>query len=251
LATATPLVTARTDDDFPAAAYGPDGTLWVAYISYTLREEQRRLPATNLKEQPKDFKDFFTPEFGDQLFVVAHRNGRWTKPVAVTGPKEDLVRCAVGVEGSGQVWVAYSANRDGNYDIYARPIQGKDDPPKPGPEQRLTKAPGPDLTPVMCTAQDGSLALACQWWDESGRAGIRVFTCRDGKWSSGPPAQLSASAGNYWYPAVAAGPDGKVAVAYDYYKDGDYDVHLQLLDGGRSTAYTVAASPRFEARPSV
>src|SRR5262249_30883440 len=101
LATATPLVTARTDDDFPAAAYGPDGTLWVAYISYTLREEQRRLPAANLKEQPKDFKDFFTPEFGDQLFVVAHRNGRWTEPVAVTGPKEDLVRCAVGVEGSG------------------------------------------------------------------------------------------------------------------------------------------------------
>jgi hypothetical protein len=251
LATATPLVTAKTDDDFPAAAYGPDGTLWLAYISYTLKEEQRRLPAPNLKEQPKDFKDFFTPEFGDQLLVVAHRNGRWTEPVAVTGPKEDLVRCAVGVEGSGQVWVAYSANRDGNYDVYARPIQGKDDPPKPGPEQRLTKTPGPDLTPVMCTAQDGSLVLACQWWDESGRAGIRVFTCRDGNWSAGPTAQLSASVGNYWYPAVAAGPDGKVAVAYDYYKDGDYDVHVQILDGGRSTEYTVAATPRFEARPSV
>jgi hypothetical protein len=40
---ATPVVTAKTEDDFPAAAYGPDGTLWVAYISYAVKDEGRRV----------------------------------------------------------------------------------------------------------------------------------------------------------------------------------------------------------------
>src|SRR5262249_25957161 len=39
LSVATPVATTKTEDDFPAAAYGPDGTLWVAYISYALKEE--------------------------------------------------------------------------------------------------------------------------------------------------------------------------------------------------------------------
>src|SRR5262249_39995935 len=42
--TAAPLVTAPSEDDFPAAAYGPDGTLWLAYVSYALKEERRRMP---------------------------------------------------------------------------------------------------------------------------------------------------------------------------------------------------------------
>jgi hypothetical protein len=106
VSTAAPLVTARTEDDFPAAAYGPDGTLWVAYISYTLKEESRRIEQGQLKEQPANFQALYTPDFGDQLFVKSRRGGRWSEPVAVTGPQEDLVRCAIAVEGNGDVWVA-------------------------------------------------------------------------------------------------------------------------------------------------
>ena len=41
--TATPVATDKTEDDFPAAAYGPDGTLWVAYIAYRVRDDSRRI----------------------------------------------------------------------------------------------------------------------------------------------------------------------------------------------------------------
>src|SRR5439155_8194985 len=78
ISTATPVVTAKTEDDFPAAAYGPDGTLWLAYISYTVRDESRRIEPPPLKEQPKDFKAYYTPEFGDQLFVKYYRGGKWS-----------------------------------------------------------------------------------------------------------------------------------------------------------------------------
>src|SRR6266849_6272396 len=58
ISTASPVVTAKTEDDFPAAAYGPDVTLWLAYISYTVRDESRRIEQQPLKEPPADFKAF-------------------------------------------------------------------------------------------------------------------------------------------------------------------------------------------------
>lgn len=122
ISAATPVVTDKTEDDFPAAAYGHDGTLWLAYISYHLKDESRRIEQKQLKEQPKDFKAFYTPEFGDQLFVKYCRDGKWSEPIAVTGPKEDLVRCAIAVNGKGEVWVSYSANRQGSHAVYGRAI---------------------------------------------------------------------------------------------------------------------------------
>ena len=248
VSTATPVVTAKTEDDFPAAAYGPDGTLWLAYISYTLKDENRRFNYMQIKEQPKDFKAFYTPEFGDQLFVKSYKGGKWSEPIAVTDPKQDLVRCAIAVEGNGNVVVAYSANREGNYDIYARPIEeGR----KLGTEQRLTKQPGPDLGPVMCTDQAGNVHLAYQSWNEKGSATIALLSCHNGKWEDGPTLPGAKVGENRWCPALAAGPGGQVAVAYDVYKDGDYDVHVAVINGKDVKDYAVADSPLFEARPSV
>src|SRR5579875_1434134 len=137
--TATPLTSGKTEDDFPAAAYGPDGTLWVAYISYTVRDESRRIEQKQFQEQPSDFKSLYTPEFADQLFVKYYRDGQWSEPLAITGPKEDLVRCALAVESDGTACVVYSAHRSGRHQIYARSItveEGKK--PLLGEEHRLS-----------------------------------------------------------------------------------------------------------------
>ncbi|MBV9123863.1 MAG: hypothetical protein JO112_10940 [Planctomycetes bacterium] len=254
ISTATPLVTAKTEDDFPAAAYGPDGTLWLAYISYTVRHEDRRVQQAQLPEQPADFKSFYMPEFADQLFVKYYRDGRWSEPLALTGPHEDLVRCAVAVESNGDAWVAYSANRQGRYDIFVRPISPRFSPeavahpaPRPGPEHKLTDNTAASLNPVMTTDQSGGVVLSCQCRADGGPVTVH-FTCRNGQWSSGKPVSV-----NGWYPAVAAGPDGQVARAVDLYQDGDYDVHVSVADKADSDPgppLPVAASARFEARPS-
>jgi hypothetical protein len=252
----TPVVTAKTEDDFPAAAYGPDGTLWLAYISYTIKDESRRTGSMQLtggmqlKEQPADFKAYYTPEFGDQLFVKYHRDGKWSEPIAITGPTEDLVRCAIGVEGDGTAWVVYSANRQGHHSLYGRSIRGKDVAPQLGAEQRLTKSAGPELGPVMCTDQAGHLWLAHQSWNDAGAAQIVVSQCQAGRWTE-RLFTLGKQGSNLWYPAIAASPDGKVAVAYDIYQDGDYDVEVAVLEGANETRHVVAGSPRFEARPAL
>ena len=82
MTTATPVATGKTEDDFPAACYGPDGTLWVAYVAYHVRDEDRRIEQKPLKGQPKDFKALDTPEFGDQVMVKSNRDGKWGEPIA-------------------------------------------------------------------------------------------------------------------------------------------------------------------------
>jgi hypothetical protein len=247
---ASPIETGKTEDDFPAAAYGPDGTLWVAYISYTLRDESRRIEAPNLKGQPKDFTALNKPALADQLFLRSQRDGKWSEPIAVTGPQEDLARCAVAANRQGDVWVAYSAHRDGSFNIYARKRDAKGNL---FTEQRLTTNSGPELTPVMCTDAAGDPWLAFQRWDEKGLAGLELMQCDQGSWT--PRARIRGKDGqNCWHPSLAASPDGRMALVYDVYRFGTYDVRAAILDPSKepigTRVYTVAGSPKFEARPS-
>jgi hypothetical protein len=265
ISTALPIVTARTEDDFPAAAYGPDGTLWLAYISYTLRDESRRIAQPPFEKQPADFLALYTPEFADQLFVKYYRDGKWSKPLAVTGPREDLMRCAVAVAGDGDAWVVYSAHRHGRYEVYARPISKQYSPagtanPAPGlgPEQLLTKGGVANLTPVLATDQEGTLHLAYQAWEQGGKALLRRLRCQKGEWTADPernearpPEAALGLSGNNWSAALATGPGGEVALAGDEYRKGDFDVGLQVTDSKGVMSFSAAQSPKFEARPSV
>ncbi|MCS6852513.1 MAG: hypothetical protein NZ700_15240 [Gemmataceae bacterium] len=254
VSSAMPLVTERTEDDFPAAAYGPDGTLWLAYISYHVKDESRRIEAPQLTEQPTDFKPFYTPEYRDQLFVKYLRQGRWSAPVAVTGPNEDLVRCALAVEGNGRAWVAYAAHRPDGTFVYARSLdlntpEAVSHPrPRLGDEVRVLPRANPALGPVMCTQADGSVLLACQRWEGNGHASVALAVCRDGQWQAEGNFDIVPE-GNAWYPAVAGGPSG-AACAADHYADGDYDVVVRRL-GVAANPLPVAASSHFEARPSL
>jgi hypothetical protein len=253
ISTATPVETTKTEDDFPAACYGPDGTLWVAYISYTVKEESRRIEPPSLKEQPKDFKAYYTPEFGDQLLVKYYRDGKWSEPIAVTGPKEDLVRCAIAVDGKGTVVVGYSANRNGSHNIYARPIA-----PKLGTEWKMAgDGTATYLSPVMCTTLGGDILLACQHWANGGTAGVfymKGMSFQDTGWTSRESG--SGGSGAQWNMAIAAGLNDQWQLACDSYAHGDYDVQLPYRGDGTRTQgggsqNPVANSSRFEARPSV
>ena len=282
ISTAAVVYTGPTEDDFPAACYGPDGTLWLAWIAYHVKEDGRRIEAANLKEQPKDFKGYFDPTFGDQLLVKYFRNGKWSDPFAVTGKSEDLMRCAIAAEGDGTVWVTYSAQRQGKFNIYATPIRPthkadtKDNPtPKVGAEQPLTTGEGPNLTPVMCTNQRGQVRGAYQRW-QRGIATISIFNSQAGKlqtgfnedgisgsnilffphgWATGlafeglKPTELP---GNSWFPTIAAGALDQWTLAYDSYEKGNYEVVPNTTwPNQQGGSPSVAKSSRFQSRPSL
>ena len=58
--------------------------------------------------------------------------------------------------------------------------------------------------------------------------------------------------GNNWTPSVAAGESGSVAVAWDGYAAGNYDVYLRRYSAGEwQPVQVVAGTERFEAAPTV
>jgi hypothetical protein len=260
VSTAVGLSEGKTEDDFPAAAYGPDGVLWVAYIAYHLKDESRRVEQRPLKGQPKDFKAFYTPAFGDQLFVRYRREGKWSAPIPLTGPREDLVRCAVAVDGDGTAWVVYSANRKGRHDLHARPVsaksspEGKADPaPRTGLERCLTteKDGGGFLNPVACTDQAGNVRIACQAWGGGHSAPgyqLRLFQLAGGKAVPGGELSGEVERQNVWASSASASAEGRVVYGFDVYRDGDYDVGLAV--NGTDVVVPAASTAKFEARPS-
>jgi hypothetical protein len=242
VSTATPVVTANTEDDYPAAAYGPDGTLWLAYVSYTLRDDSRRIEQKPYNTPPENFKSLYTPEFADQVWVKSYRGGKWTEPIAITGPRESIARCAIAAEGDGTLWVAYSAYRNGTHGIFLRPVRGKGEL---GTEQQplLTKGEGSHINPVMRTDQKGRVWLAHHWWRKDGLTNLDVFVLG----GSGP----TVSGWRAWHPELAAGPANEVMMAFDKYEfSSDYDVAVLPCAGVKGLMRDVATTGSFEARPS-
>lgn len=215
--TATAVTSGKTENDFPAACHGPDGTLWLAYIAYTLKDESRRNESANLKEQPKDFKDFYKPEFGDQLFVKYYRDGKWSEPVPVTGAKEDLNRCRIAANVKNQVIIQYGAQRNGEVAVHSRIItDGAAKSLKLESEGNIQ----PDIASPMITG--GSDSSYLQGWSD-GRKHYR------------------------WNVVEAHGPGEQEAYAVDSHDKGDYDILVMV----NLSEETRIASSKFEARPSL
>ena len=101
---------------------------------------------------------------------------------------------------------------------------------------------------AVLTTVKGRVLVAWQAWRD-GQADILLGPVND----LSKPINVSKSPADDWSPAVAAGPSG-VFVAFDSYRNGNYDVFLASLpaDGDAEPTITaVANSGKFEARPTL
>jgi hypothetical protein len=104
----------------------------------------------------------------------------------------------------------------------------------------------------MTTDSQGNLWVACQSWNDLGQAGIDIHFCSQDLQVKETEFVLGVE-GNCWHPAIAASPTGRVAVVYDRFRNGSYDIEGVLLERSAKTAkqLRIAATPKFEARPSI
>lgn len=133
-----------------------------------------------------------------------------------------------GISPDGRL-LAYTANRQGNFDIYEVPIEG-------GPERRLTDAPvlddGPEYSP------DGR-----HIWFNSVRTGL-MQAWRMNRDGSGQ-TQMTFDQANTWFPHVS--PDGTRVVVLAYAKDdvdpsahpADKHVELRLMPAAGGPVETI------------
>ncbi|PYT19998.1 MAG: hypothetical protein DMG57_43575 [Acidobacteria bacterium] len=246
----TTRITDRPDEeDYPAAAAGKGGEVWLAYLQFRHHPDHNKLRA-NLQTPLKDFSKLKAPPGGDQIFMRRYSAGAWGKPMAVSEPGGDLYRPAVAVDGQGQVWVFWSQNlrsQNGreNFELFGRAVVNG----TPGAKVQISNDPGSDIDPVAATDREGKVWVAWQGW-RNGRAVIFAAVQEGNKFPS--PVAVSQSSGNEWNPAIAADGGGRVTVAWDSYRNGNYDVYLRTVSSGTWGSETpVAASARYEAYPSI
>jgi len=219
--TATAVGHEYRQDDLPNIALSPDGSLWVAWLSYVGDR--------------------------DDVAIRRYKDGQWRNLLWVPGTSGDSWLPQVAVDAANRVWVVWSQQANGNWDLYARRF----DPDKQewGRLERLTSDPLPDINPRL--ASDGKGRFALVWQGFRGKNSNIFLKTFDGeKWSG--DIRITNRAANDWEPAAAIDSQGAVWVAYDSYKNGNYDVFLTRVAGGTvGPEIPVATTSRFEARPTV
>ncbi len=217
------LDTGPAAEDDPSLVEARDGTLWMAYLRYD--------------GQGYDGQ-------GDQVYVRRRSGDAWSEPEPLGTAGGDCFRTAIAQDRAGRVWVAWSAQVAGNFDLYARAWDGK----RWSSVERLTDAPGSDIYHALASDRQGNLHLA---WQSSRAGNFDIYRKMfDGKsWSRETP--VSADPANEWEPALAASPDGAVTLLWDTYAKGSYDVVARTWRGGAlGPLVAIAETGAFEARPS-
>lgn len=235
------LFNSTEEEDYPAAATDRDGNAWVTWLEFKHNPEHNALRA-NMRAATTDFAKFKSPTGGDQVFVRKLSGG---EPIAITPAGGDLYRPAVSVDGQGKVWVFWSQNDGGNFDLWAGSVtNGRADAPV-----RLTREPGSDIFPVAATDSGGKVWVAWQGW-RNGKAAIFAAHQNGSSFSTASP--VSASGGNEWNPAIAADSKGRVTVAWDSYRNDSYDIFRRTASDGKwGPESPVAVTARYEAYPSI
>ena len=145
--------------------------------------------------------------------------------------------------------VFYSAQRSGNFDLYARNARADG---SVSPEIRVTNNPGTDLFPVAATDSFGRVWVA---WQGFRNNNLEILASAQTGDTFAPEAIVSVSTASDWDPAIAAAPDGEVAISWDTYDKGDYDVYLRRVrftdQIGLDDPIPIAATVNFEARSSL
>ena len=253
VAASRPLSASRDDDDFPAIAVGADGTTAVAWVRFTPgidRDERARL----WQEAPKDFSFLAKAPGGDQLWLRTQRNDAWSEPIAITKGGGDLYKCAVALDGSGRTWVFWSENTSfpgkplANFEIFGVSV-GTDG--KVSAPTKISDHPGTDISPVTATDRSGQIWVAWQAGRDNAFRILERHQTPGGNWSA--ERVVSTQTGNCWAPAIAAAADGRVAIAWDTYDKGDYDVWLRefAANGTPQAPRPVANTADYEARASL
>jgi hypothetical protein len=214
------------EDDLPAIAKAPDGSLWVAWLSFVGDR--------------------------DDVAIRHYQDGKWSNIHWVPNTSGDSWLPQIAVDASNcpiVVWSQQVIEKGvGNWDLYSRRF----DPAKQewGKLDRLTTNPLPDINPRMASNGKGQFGLV--WQSFRGKNSNIFYKSYDGqKWS--PEVRVTHRAANDWEPAVAMDSKGTAWIAYDSYKNGNYDVFLSKVSGGDLSGpeIPVAATPLFEAKATV
>lgn len=247
----------KLDDDYPSVAVGPDGAAYVVFSRFTPGIDRGERSRT-WQEEPKDLSFLAKPPGADQLFVrVVDRTGVELKSLPVTSEGADIYKSAVAVARDGTAWIFWSQNKNyqpfprnptANFDIWARPLRDG----QLGEPVLISASTENDIWPVAATDSTGRVWVA---WQGAREGAFRILARRQTADGFSPEETVSVQAANCWAPAIATTSvdGGKVAIGWDSYDKGDYDIWFREFDaqGQAGPARPAATTADYEARPAL
>ncbi|MDQ8192898.1 hypothetical protein QEH59_00575 [Coraliomargarita sp. SDUM461004] len=236
-------------NDFPSVDTDESGAIYTAFVSFVGGTSPLLTPGSIITPRARiqDFSEINDPLVGDQIMLVEERNGQMSVPEPVTENGKDLYGVKIVVSQTGKLWIVWSEQLDGNWDLYLKTRENN----KWSDTHRLTTDLNPDIHPVIAADGQGGLHLVWQGFRETNSDILYRHIAPEGSVSA--ERVVAATDANEWDPAIAVSEQGVLAIAWDTYAKGDYDVYYSLLDGEGllSDASPVAASRKYEARASV
>lgn len=214
----TALTSEPTEDDFPSIAAGPDGRIYVAWVSH----------------------DTAVP--GDAIMLREWDGQGWMPTETVTRGSKDAYRVEAAVDGRGRLVLVWAENIGGNWELVARWRSGG----RWSKPRRLTKSAGPDVHHRLAVDRDGRVWLCWQGYRDGN---FDIFLKR---LDSSKEIRITTDPANDWDPAIAIDSANRIYVVWDSYRHGSYDVLMRSVRGGELTeALLIAASDAFEAHAAV
>ncbi len=177
---------------------------------------------------------------------VAKYEGRWRTFTRVPGTSGDVWRPQIAVFGK-RVWVVWSQQVNGNFDIYARALNEEINEWEA--LIRLSTHPHSDIDVDLEVDRNGELWVV--WQGFRGDNSDIFLRHYDGKrWSA--EVKVSDHAANDWTPRLAVDASGSAHIVWDSYREGSYNVYMKTYqEGAVGPLVVVANTNRFEAHPSV
>ncbi|MCH5376133.1 MAG: CehA/McbA family metallohydrolase [Planctomycetes bacterium] len=187
-------------NDEPAMALADDGSVYVAWNSYRDLSDSLQVARVRPPQQP-----------GGEFAML----GQWQ---VVGGPGTYLLGVSA-VSAGTNAYILYAAEVDGNWEVFAVECGSEG----PGQPVAISRHESVDVNPAGAW-QDGTLWVA---WESNRNTARQIFAAslRDGR--PGAAQAVSADDCSSYDPAVAALPDGNVAVAWHSFREGNYDIYLR------------------------
>jgi hypothetical protein len=216
---AATLTDGTSEDEFPAIGRDATGQLWTAWVSYDGRR--------------------------DQVHVAKRDGDSWSTPAVLSEHAGDYWRPTFGLTGDGTLWLTWSENRQGNWDIlgcFCRDGDWSDG-------LRLTTGESSDMNQQLATDTSGRLWMTWQAVIHGSYEVLLAPLTADGL---GDVQNVSNHPASDWEPAIASGPNGRIDVAWDSYRNGNYDIMIRSFRDGRPESIRqVTESVDYEAHAAL
>jgi hypothetical protein len=181
---------------------------------------------------------------GDQVYVRQSTASGWSATTRLTDQKADVFHTAVAEDSAGRVWILWSERAGEDWDLYARSYDGRTFAAR----RKLTSAHRPNIFHTLAADRAGNLHLVWVGY-EGGQSHVYASSLHGNDWSE--PREVSGA--NAWMPAAATDSKGNLFVAWDSYRQGNYDIFFRRIaaDGTMGAVEQVTKSPRFQAHASL